>query len=523
MANDIELLNKAVVPYQAPYDPQTWGMERPTSTKFKPEQRLGVAGVNIVGGYISPTDKDAALQGRQRYLTFSEMIANIAIIATAVYYFSSLVGKAEWSVEPADDDNPAAVKVAEFVEDCMHDMETPFDRIMRRACMYTFYGFSIQEWIAKPRDDGFIGMLNIEPRPQVTIERWDCTELGVLNGVFQRTPVGGQILYMPRNKLIYLTDDTVNASPDGIGLLRHCVKAALSLSRMEDLEVWGFETDLRGVPKVVAPLAELDKMVANAEITKAQKQQILAGAQQFAANHVKGASNGFVMDSATYIDEQSGSISNVPKWSIDLLKSDGGSHADIGAAINRKQIEISRVLGVEHLMLGGSSRGGGGGGSMALSQTAIQRTYLMVNGALMALGSAFTSDFIKPLMTLNNHPKELWPKLKPAEISYRTIEEVTTALQAMAAAGAPMMPDDPAVGEVRDLLGLSRPTVDNELAAMLGNVAITDPPAPKNPAPTGKPAQGAKPANSNARQQKPNPAAAATRSRISQLMSQISD
>src|SRR3546814_19066959 len=43
------------------------------------------------------------------------------------------------------------------------------------------------------------------------------------------------------------------------------------------------------------------------------------------------------------------------------------------------------------------------------------------------------------------------------EISDRDIEQALESLAKLAQAGAPMMPDDPAVGEIYDLLGLTRP------------------------------------------------------------------
>jgi len=55
----------------------------------------------------------------------------------------------------------------------MYDMERPWHRVVRRAAMYRVYGYSWQEWIAKKRDDGVIGYLDIEPRTQSTITRWE--------------------------------------------------------------------------------------------------------------------------------------------------------------------------------------------------------------------------------------------------------------------------------------------------------------------------------------------------------------
>ena len=59
-------------------------------------------------------------------------------------------------------------------------------RIVRRAAMYRFYGFSIQEWTAKRRPDGLLTLADVAPRSQMTIERWDMLTDGSIQGVVQR-------------------------------------------------------------------------------------------------------------------------------------------------------------------------------------------------------------------------------------------------------------------------------------------------------------------------------------------------
>ena len=63
----------------------------------------------------------------------------------------------------------------------------------------------------------------------------------------------------------------------------------------------------------------------------------------------------------------------------------------------------------------------------------------------------------RPLADLNGLPEELRPQMGVNEISDRDIEQVADTLAKLANAGAPMMADDPAVGEIYDLLGLTRP------------------------------------------------------------------
>jgi hypothetical protein len=176
------------------------------------------------------------------------------------------VGKANWRVEPADSSEEAET-IADTIADIMVDMETPWHRVVRRAAMYRFYGFSLQEWTAKRRRDGQIGMQDIAPRPQRTVEQWDVSPTGSLLGVVQRSPQTMQPLYLPRGKLIYLVDDSLDDSPQGLGLFRHIAPKAEILARYEVLEGWGFERDLRGTPIGRGPLAEMAQMLNSGNLT----------------------------------------------------------------------------------------------------------------------------------------------------------------------------------------------------------------------------------------------------------------
>lgn len=432
------------------------------SRALAPMQRMGVPGYNITGGYLLPRDVDRRLSQRERYRLFEENLVNVSIIATGVRYYLDLVAGAQWNFEPADDSGAEGEEVADFVKYALHDMETSFFRVIRRQARYKFDGFAVQEWTAAPITEGKwagrIGFFDIEPRPAHTIERWAIDDRGSVAGIIQRNPNNGQEIYLARDKLVYVTDDTLSDSPEGLGLFRQMVRGAAGISRFEDLEHWGFETDLQGIPFGRAPYADLQKKVANGEMDEATMRQGLFVIESFIQNHIRGPKTGIALDSATYVDAD-GKPSNERLWDLELLKSGGTSHAQIDVAIKRKTQELARLLGCEHLLLGSE-----GGGSLALSQSSTKRLHGMVNSCLNELADVGAKQMIKPLMLLNKIPKPLWPKPKPEEIAYRTVEEVTGALLAVSQAGVPLMPGDPAIDEVRDMVGLSRPDPKNEIA-----------------------------------------------------------
>lgn len=415
-----------------------------------PFRSTGAPGFAIYGGYIVELEHDSRLAGTAKYRTFANILANTAIVAAGVRYFLNLIVKAGWRVEPADE-SAEAQKIADTVKDIMDDMTTPWHRVVRRAAMFKFYGFSVQEWTAKRREDGVIGFKDIEPRPQKTIEKWDTDESGTVLGIIQNSPQTGKEIYLPRGKCIYAVDDSLDDSPEGLGLFRHLASRADKLNRYELLEAWGFERDLRGTPIGRGPLKEMREQVTAGTLTEADVIQLKAPIETFIKNALKGVDTAIFLDSSVYrsIGEDETPI-NVPMWDVSLLQGSTTSQPEMAKAIERLNREMARILGVEQLLLGETSAG-----SYGLSKDKSAAFRLTVDSALNELVKTFEADFAVPLFELNAWDWKYFPSIKTDQIRTSDITEVTTALAEMARAGAPMVPDDPAVNEVRDLLGLS--------------------------------------------------------------------
>lgn len=430
------------------------------SRRVPPTKRAGTIGVAIHGGYIQQTDSNADLTGIKRYETFSQMLANISIVAAGVRYFLNLVAKPDWTVEPAEDSGDAGQEVADRIYKAIFkDMGMPWHRVVRRAAMYRFYGFSWQEWTARRLEDGFIGFLDIEPRAQKTIEKWDVDAGGQVHGVIQRAPQTGLELYIPREKSVYLVDDSLHDSPEGLGLFRHIAEPGRILQRLEQLEGWGFELDCRGMPIARGPFSDLQQLVKNGELSEEERAAIEQPLKDFVDNHVQDPKRGLFLDSTTYktIDDKE-SPSTVYKWDVELLKAGSTNLGELSKAIQRKTREIARIMGVETILLGET-----GSGSLAMAKDKSQNFALIVDSTLKELTEAFEVDVIMPLMRLNGIPEELKPELKTQSIQHRDITEVTQALVDMAQAGAILDVNDPAINEVRDLLGLPRRPEEMEL------------------------------------------------------------
>lgn len=420
-----------------------------------PLETAGTSGTPIYDGYIQVKEKNPDLVGDKRYETYADLFLNVSIVAAGVRYFLNLLSQPSWQVVPAPDSGAEGERIAGLVQEMMADMETPWRNCVRRAAMFPMYGFSLQEWTAKRRDDGAIGMQSLDARPQSTITRWDTDPTGTVLGAVQIDPYDSHEIYLPRNKLVYLVEDAFSDSPEGIGLFRHIAEHARVLKRYEQLEGVGFETDLRGIPFGRAPLAALDDAVKNNTLDPEERDAILRPLRDFVTNHIKNPKLGILLDSMTYQTEDDAQRpSNIPKWSIDLMKAGATSQPDILRSIERKLREIALILGVENLLLGSN-----GVGSFAQAKDKSTNFYLVVDSTLQALLPAFQRDWIRPIVRLNGWDPKLTPTLKSDKIQYRSLEEVTGALRDMAQAGALLDPADPAIKEVRALAGLSDPIV----------------------------------------------------------------
>lgn len=103
---------------------------------------------------------------------------------------------------------------------------------------------------------------------------------------------------------------------------------------------------------------------------------------------------------------------------------------------------------------------------------------MTIDSTLGEIVDSFAKDLLERVWELNGWPEEMQPEMKTEAVQYRDIEQIAAALRDMAAVGAVIDPNDPAVAEVRALLGLSAP--ENELGEMAAMTGMR----PEAPAPT---------------------------------------
>lgn len=465
--------------------------------KAAPMQTLGTSrsSGNVVSGDGAGTfdepDRDINLVGSRRFDEFDRMVRDVAIVGAGVRLFLNLMSNAVWTVNPPedlpDDQQAKAQEIADLAYDHLFGMTTSWSSIVRKTAAFRLQGFSIQEWTAKRNPDGSVGFLDVEHRPQRSIVRWNRDDGGTVEGVVQRVP-GRADVELPRSKIIYAVDDTLTDSPEGVGLFRHMAKTSARLEQFLALEEIGFTTDLRGIPIARAPLAEMRQEVIDAgpegsperAAADGRRNSMLAPLRDFLNKHIRNEKTGVMFPSDTFIatgTDKTSTPSAVRKWSLELLNGESQSFEAMAGAVGRMNQELARILGVEHLLLGAD-----GGGSLALARSKVGTFYLTVTSTLLDLLEIYDRDLLAPWSELNGVPDELRPEMGVNEISDRDIEQVLDSLAKLAQAGAPLMADDPAVGEIYDLLGLTRPPERVDEMDLSLNPGRKDPAATKDPA-----------------------------------------
>jgi len=424
----------------------------PGTPRSSPSKEVGGSGTPIYGGFVDDGEKSSKLTSANKHKTAADILTNISVIAASVRYFLNLLSNPDWAVEPADD-SAEAKELAEFVESAMADLPVSWTRLVRRVGMYRFHGFSIHEWTSIKREDGRIVFTTIDSRPQHTIERWERNDNDDIIGVWQRKPQGGIEVPIDRWKLIYLVDDTLTDNPEGLGWFRHLVDPAERLKEYLKLEKTGYERNLAGIPVGRAPITGINRSVKNKTLTEQEGKTLLKGLTDFVSLELKQKNTGLILDSQTFesVTSEGTQPSATEQWGIELLTGDASGIAELGEAIKRLNVEMARIIGTENIFTGE-----GGSGSLALSKDKSANLYLNVQSTLTEMAEQFNHDFIEALWALNGLDKKLMPKFKPEDVAFKDVESIAGVLRDMALAGAVLSPDDPAIDDMRDMLGVSR-------------------------------------------------------------------
>jgi hypothetical protein len=454
------------------------------ATKPRPGKPAGSDGVATFGGFLIEGERNSKLRGSEKWITYDNLIANVAIVATAVRISLDLMGSVKWYAKP----NPAGGARAQECADLHNEvlfgaapnMTTPWRSSVKRQGLKKYRGFAMHEMVPQLWPDGRYGV-DLQHRPQWSVYRWDKPdEQQPWQAIEQRTRMGNSYV-IERPWLFYSVENVLGDDPSGVGLLRHMVEPARLMDEYKRLEQIGFETDMRGARLVRAPLAKLAAEAVTVggcdkDDAGAIRSYVLSHTDfltNFAANPEVVSDRHIMLDSATLLAEDNDGSSkptNVYEWNVETIKATVTGFPDLARSIHREARDIACVMCAEWLMMGDSE------GARAVHGDKTKMFGLVLNGTLDDIADDATRDIAPNLTAWNGYPPECIPRYEHEPIPTASLVEAATVLEKIAKAA--LHPEDEAPDKMRERMELPpRPRDKN------GKVKVVRPPKKPKPEP----------------------------------------
>jgi hypothetical protein len=396
-----------------------------------------------------------------------------ATISAALDFFRDMISRVEWRVEPSDKNDEMALAKAQFLTQCMNDMEQSWASFIREVCSFNTYGFSIHEKVYRRRyksqgsryNDGLVGLRKLPIRSQDTIDKWvfspDGRELtGVEQSLTVLNSVGFQLqnrptkIEIPRSKFLLFRANSYKDNPEGVSPLVKCYVAYKFRTQLEEIEAVGYSRNLGGVPHL-----ELHPRYMAADASDEEKsvyemyKKIITRIHN---NEQAGIITPLMYDPET----------KQPYFKFSLLSVQNSGSQHIHEAIKRWDKKILTALSADALILGQDQVG-----SFSLAGSKTNILAVAVDARLREIQEVLNNDLIPSLFKLNGWEDEELPKFVYGDLEERDLEILSKAIQRIAAVGLVAKTSDNvnAVAEMLDLpYRVDADTTQEELNELLG-------------------------------------------------------
>lgn len=421
-----------------------------------PMLEVGATGLQRSAGYI--TDEFLPqLRGRQAIKVYREMADNSAVLGAWLYTVKQLLRQIEWRVEPASSKRDDK-KNAEFVEQCMGDMETSFADFISEACSMMIYGWSVHEVVYKKRQglwspdqrhqskfkDGKLGWRKMPIRSQDSLLRWVFADNGDVKAMVQMPAPRYQKIVLPMTKCLLLRPDLNKGSPEGRSLLRTAYRSWFMSKRFEEIEAVGIERDLTGLPVAFVPPNVLNPRPGSDDA------KMLEAVKKAVTSVRRNEQEGLVWP-LVYDDDRN------LQYDFKLLTSGGSRQFDVGAVIARYETRMLMSVMADFIMTGHENSGA----SYALHTDKSGIFETGVNGIAKAFADPFNRKAIPQLFKLNGIQPDDLPQIVPNNVNPPDLAQLAAFIGSTAGAGMQWFPDGELEQFVRDAAQL--PKVDPEI------------------------------------------------------------
>lgn len=361
---------------------------------------MGYSGMSIFSG-ITQDEMYRELTFPNSLKTYKKMSYHTSI-NSCLNLYDNLISKVTWRVVPPPNATEKEKQEAEFINQCLQDMQTPLRRVIRDALSSNIYGFSVLEKVFYKRtksngslyDDGKIGIKKIAHRNQESISNFvfsvDGNEvIGVKQSLAgtngNRYTQAKTDVVIPRNKFILVTAGRNREDPYGVSPLRDAWLSYTYLVLTEEAEATGLQKDLAGTPLLRIPATYL-----SADASPEQK-QLYEGFKNIVRNIQVNNQSGLILPS----DQSQETKSYL--FDFELIPSQGNGKTFATDKIKQYfQNQIYTALGADVLLLGT-----GTSGSYALASVKNTMTGSRASAMLDGIVESFNNDLIRHLYELN--------------------------------------------------------------------------------------------------------------------------
>lgn len=371
------------------------------------------------------------LRGKKGIEVYKEMANNDEMVYAILFTIEMLMRNCPFTVQPGGS-KPIDTEAAEFVEQCMNDMQDTWQDTLSEILSFIQYGWSYHEIVYKRRlgktkntrtsskyDDGLIGWSKLPIRAQDTLYEWKYDEnTDDLLGMVQAAPPNYEQVLIPVTKALHFTTKRVKANPEGKSILRGAYRPWYFKKRIQEIEGIGIERDLAGFPVMTAP-ADVDIWGDDPESA-----QVRANAETIVNDIRRDCMFGLVKPEG---------------WTLELLASSSKRQFDTNQVIERWDKRIATTVLADFILLGQQAVG-----SFALSSTKTQLFAYAIGSFLNTICEVFNNQAIPALIDLNEgHFNGItdYPKMVHGDIEEPDLAELGTFINTMVGCGA-IQPDE---------------------------------------------------------------------------------
>lgn len=406
----------------------------------KAKQAPGFDAVPGFGGHIRSGERDTALSGSRAWKTRADLQRLPPVVVWSRLRHALFAG-VTWTVVPNDSGHADAERGAELVRKGLVEarLPKPWNAVAAESLQgAAAFGHSIHATSIGRTRDGDLRYTDIALRPQHSITEWhrknDSDPRSPWTWVLQRLDQGNsERLDLVDCLHVTNTNGVVSASPVGVAMLDLIYERAKLHKLYERIEGTEILSSMGGIPIARIPLGKIKAQLEKLEPGKTEAeyvtlaQSVADGFLDFVSNRFKdpdGALQWWALDSATYQGVDPNTISSIYEWGLEIIKADLQGLVEIGAKERALILDIARMLGVEHMFIGGDSTG-----AYSMHESKIQTLAADLNAELELWSYYADQQLVRPLVAMNMlDPDDAAPSLQPSSVMPQDVAKVVATL-----------------------------------------------------------------------------------------------